>query len=204
MVECIESLDPKLKFYLLSDTKVLGQPHVPVGDSGLAQNVPATAAELASQRLGKAGGVEIMIKVGRPTVRVAGLVATLREGDQQSELIICQNRERETLLERCDPRVLPATNQCVGCAIHAAGKLLAVSERQLVDETGYKTLSYIEVRAPVVQPGIVFVHVTGKSIGCAYTGRCRLVIQTLRPGVYSDEGQIRCSPFQLNIARIVV
>jgi len=104
MVEEIERFHAKLKSDSLGELERLVEAQIPIVDAGPAKHVPATVAELSSQRLRETRGVEPVVETLVSSVDVASgnLIGALCECAKQPEGIVGSNREWEPALEGCN------------------------------------------------------------------------------------------------------
>jgi hypothetical protein len=128
MIEHVEEFCAELECNSLSELEVLADSDVPVVNAGALNDVASAVAKLSGQRLNKCGSIE-------PAVHavfiswVANLVTPLREAEEQTEIVVAQYRERESLLERSNCRDLPSTNGKIGSLVHVVTVVLASSDR---------------------------------------------------------------------------
>ena len=125
MIKHVECLGPELERDPFGKFKIFAQAHIPVVDSGAAQNVSTAIAELPRKRLtegyarqvcGHTAGccrrvrvrgyrvVEPMIDVLLKStgIRITDYVAAIGECCQNQQIVVAENGEREASLERGD------------------------------------------------------------------------------------------------------
>ena len=159
MVEGVEGIHLEEEFEPFGEAEVLADGHIPVVDAWLAKEVAASVAIGAERRLGEAGGVESLERLGEIAMNSASLhvVGVLKFGAVQALNVVCGNAKRETGLKGCDTRQLPTAHREIGCAIDLSSEFFATSERQLPDVAANEALVYVEVGGTVIQIGVVVV-----------------------------------------------
>ena len=128
MIERIEEFGAELECDSFCELEVFANSEVPIINSGALNDVTPASAKLSGERLNEGRCIEPL----RDAVLATGwtnLIAALREAKKQTEVIVAQCRERESLLEcrdRCD---LPSTNRKIDSFVHVIAVALAASDR---------------------------------------------------------------------------
>jgi hypothetical protein len=148
----------------------LVQTHIPIIDAGLPKRITADIAELTWERLREGGGVEPVVNPMR-TTRVSNLIATLRKGHKQTKCVVTECRGRKALLEGRNTRHFPSANGRIGHFVHTTTEVLSAAKRQLIHIAGYESGGTLKSDGPLVEPGIVVIHVSGERVGGAKSRR---------------------------------
>src|SRR5260370_24871955 len=109
----------------------------------------------------------------------------------------------EAFLKGGHRRELPSAYGKVYNFAGVAQVTLPTSKRQLVNDTVHKAMVNVEIRSPVILGRIVIVQVSRKTICRANPCRSGLVIETLRPGIYGQEGNVFPMMIHSDIPRMV-
>jgi len=168
MVKYVERLSAELEGNSLRKLEVLADAHIPVVDTRPAQNIASAISELARKGLNEACSVEKLVDaLVEPTVWVTPWyqVCPLGKCRKQAEFVVGEDRVRESLLECGDARDLLSANRQISRPVHIPAEAFASPYRQLIHDTGHKTVVDIKVGTPVIEALIVLVHMTCEGVG---------------------------------------
>src|SRR5215469_11810267 len=125
VIPCVEEITGNFEVDALGDGEVLGHAHIPIVDSGLAEEVALGRAELAQSRLREACRVDALHHLSKVRLDVAAGddIGALRRRVKRAVDVVGVDSIWEAGLEGCDSSGLPSADEQVSSPVHAAGNL---------------------------------------------------------------------------------